>query len=119
MIYMRTNTAADYALLYFGIFIYSLSAVMNKAASQVPTLSAKFVIFYGCSLLILGVYAVLWQQILKRFSLVTAYSRRPMSMLFGMLWGWVIFKEKVTLQMVAGIVIILIGIRIGADKDAI
>lgn len=115
----RKNSIKDYILLYTGIFIYSLCSIMGKVASQYPLISFHFIFFYGLDLLILAVYALFWQQILKRFSLTTAYSNRPLATILGIIWGILLFRETVTIQMVTGAVIILCGIRIVVKADEI
>lgn len=90
---------------------------MSKAASGFPVLSMPFCLLYGCSLGFLAAYALIWQQILKRFPLTTAYSNRALVTVFGMIWGIIFFQEKITAGMVVGSVCILIGIRIVVNAD--
>ena len=68
------------------------------------------IIFYGVSILILGMYAILWQQILKRFSLTTAFFNKAITIIWGMLWGIIFFKEAITINMIIGAIIVLIGV---------
>ena len=109
---MKKNRLNKYLLLYSGIIIYSFSSVMSKAAASYTIASWKFPFFYGLSLFFLGVYALFWQQILKCFSLITAYSNRPLVTILGMIWGWLFFGESITPQMILGSAIIIIGIRL-------
>lgn len=106
-----------YLLLYIGIFIYSLCTIMNKLASSYPLLSLEFCFFYALGLFFLAVYAILWQQILKRLSLTTAYANRPLTMVFCMLWGKLFFDEVITWNMLLGATIILLGIRMVGNAD--
>lgn len=109
----------SYILLYIGIFIYSLCSIMNKLASTYHLFSLQFCFFYGCGLLCLAIYAVLWQQILKCLPLTTAYANRPLVMLLCMLWGKLLFDEVITWNMLLGAAIILVGIRIVGKADEI
>ena len=61
-------------------------------------------------LLNLAVYAVLWQKILKRFALTTAYANKGITVVWGVMWGCLVFHEQLTLGRIVGIVCILIGI---------
>ena len=61
---------------------------------------------------ILFVYAILWQQILKRTSLVVAYACRGIGIIYAILWGVLFFKEEITWKMIAGAVLVLIGVYI-------
>ena len=115
---MEKNKLNNYLLLYSGIIIYSLSSVMSKTAAGHSVSSWKFFAFYGLALSFLGVYALLWQQILKCFSLITAYSNRPLVTILGMVWGWLFFGESVTPQMILGSAVIIIGIRLVVAADA-
>lgn len=107
----------NYLLLYLGIFIYSFCSIMNKIASGYEFLSWYFCLFYGCGLLFLMLYAVLWQQILKSFPLTTAYANRSFVMILTMIWGLLLFKEHISLNMLIGAVIIMFGINLVVKAD--
>lgn len=99
-----------YALLHILLFFYSFCGVFSKLASDNRLFSLKFCIFYGISIFILGVYALLWQQILKKFSLTTAFFNKSVTIIWGMLWGILIFKESITINMIVGAMIVLLGV---------
>lgn len=109
---MKKNGFSKYLLLFFAIGIYSCCSLCNKLANHYEPLTWGFLLFYGCSIMILGIYAVLWQMVLKRFELSVAYSAKPLSTLLSMVWGVTLFHESVTWNMVIGAVIILIGMRV-------
>lgn len=113
----RTSFLKKYLFLYFGIFIYSVSTFMSKAASFHPLFSIQFLVLYGCGLSFLILYALLWQQVLKTFPLTTAYANRPFATVLGMLWGVLFFGEEITGNMLVGTALILIGIRIVVKAD--
>lgn len=108
---MKKNSLSDYLFLFFAIGIYSCCSLCNKFATGYDVLSWGFIFFYGCSIMILGIYAVLWQLVLKRFELSVAYSAKPLSTLLSMVWGVALFHETVTWNMVLGAAIILFGMR--------
>ena len=60
----------------------------------------------------LVIYAILWQQMLKKFPLTIAYASKATTIIWGMLIGYFIFKEKVTMFNIIGAVIVIIGIII-------
>ena len=99
-----------YLYLHILLFFFSFCGVFSKFASQNEFLSMKFIIFYGISILILGIYAILWQQILKKFSLTTAFFNKAITIIWGMLWGIIFFKEAITINMIIGAIIVLIGV---------
>ena len=99
-----------YVFLHLLIFFFSFCGVFSKLAAQNEFLSLKFCLFYGISILILGIYAILWQQILKKFSLTTAFFNKAVTIIWGMLWGVLFFKEVITWNMIIGTIVVLIGI---------
>lgn len=110
--HVKNNSVSEYGLLAVALVVFSCSSVCNKLAAGHPLLSWKFILFYGLSILILGVYAVLWQMVLKRLPLSTAYAGKPISLLLSMIWGVVLFREPVSWNMVLGAAIILAGLRV-------
>lgn len=59
---------------------------------------------------VMGLYAVLWQQILKRVELSLAYMFKGTSIVFVMLLAHVIFGEQITWNNIIGAIIIILGI---------
>ncbi len=106
----RRSTFTDYIFLYISSVIFSCTSVLGKLASQYSLLSTEFMIFYALELIVLFVYALLWQKVLKRFELSVAYANRPVVTLFGMLWGVLLFNETLTWNMALGALIIVFGI---------
>ena len=104
-------------ILQVIILIYTLSTVTAKFASNEEFLSIKFILFYGLEIFILGVYAKLWQQIIKKFEISVAYANRAMSLLWSIVWAIVFFGEQITLKNVIGVIIVIIGtIIVNSDE---
>lgn len=104
-------------ILQVIILIYTLSTVTAKFASNEEFLSIKFILFYGLEIFILGVYAILWQQIIKKFEISVAYANRAMSLLWSIVWAIVFFGEQITLKNVIGVIIVIIGtIIVNSDE---
>lgn len=99
----------DILFLQGIVIIYTLSGVAAKGASGSPFLSAPFVAFYGLEICILGVYAILWQQIIKKIDLSIAYANRSIALLWSMVWAVIFFKENVTIQNIMGVLIVIVG----------
>ena len=111
-------------LFLFGCYaLYSVSGIFGKLAAGHEIFSFRFLFFYGCEVCVLGVYAILWQRILKRFELNRAYAGRPLVTVLNMVWAVVLFHERFTLRMLIGTCVILIGIYLavttpkGASTD--
>ena len=104
-------------ILQVIILIYTLSTVTAKFASQEEFLSFKFIMLYGLEICILGVYAILWQQIIKKFEISVAYANRAMSLLWSIVWAIVFFGEQITLKNIIGVIIVIIGtIIVNSDE---
>lgn len=106
------NKVLSFLILHLSFFVYSLSSVFSKRAGEQPKINLEFVICYGLVLLILVIYAVLWQQNLKRMSLITAYANKAVTVIWGLLWGLLLYNEKITVNKAIGAVVIIIGIYI-------
>ena len=106
----KSTKARTYALLYGCYLIYSLCLVAAKFAAEFPLLSVTALSLYGLSLFLLGVFAFVWQQVLKRMTLTAAYANRAVTIIYSMTWGALLFAEKITWNMIAGGVIIMIGV---------
>ena len=98
-----------YILLYGAFFIYSLVAVCSKYASMQSTF-IKICFFLGLEIVFLGLYAIIWQQVLKNFSLVTAMASKGSVVILNLLWSVLLFSEKITLFNVIGAAVIIFGI---------
>ncbi len=107
-----------YIELHILLFIYSLGAVCSKYAAQSEFLSAEFLFFYGLVLVVLAVYAILWQQILRKLPLVTAYASKAVTVIWGLMWGLILFQETINMWKVIGAVIIVSGIYMVVMEDA-
>ena len=53
---------------------------------------------------------IIWQQILKRMPLTVAYANKPVTLIWGIIWGALIFGEKITVNMLIGAAVIFAGI---------
>ena len=64
----------------------------------------------GWCFVIMFAYAIIWQQILKRMPLTVAYANKPVTLIWGIIWGALIFGEKITVNMLIGAAVIFAGI---------
>ena len=106
-----------FLLLHISLLFSSLSGVCSKMAENQEFLSIPFFFYYGLVLVIMFGYAIAWQQILKRMPLTVAYANKPVSLIWGMVWGTLIFKEGITWKMILGAVIIFAGICLVVSED--
>ena len=101
-----------YLLLHGGFLLFSFSAVSLKAASGQETFSIPFLLFWGLALFILFAYAILWQIILQKFPLSTAYANRGIVVVWVIIWGMIIFGEQINVGKVVAAILIVTGIVI-------
>ena len=111
--------AKMYFLLHILMLIFSSSSICSKLAAQEAFLSVRFCMYYGMVLFILVIYAVCWQQILKKLPLVTAYANKAVTILWGLIWGRLFFGEQVTIQKIIGAIIIVGGIYLVVSEKEV
>ena len=63
-------------------------------------------------ILILGFYAIAWQQIIKRCDLSVAYANRSMAILWSLVWTVIFFHESLTVKNIIGVLIVFAGTMI-------
>lgn len=105
----RLQWVKNILMLQAVVVIYTLSSVVAKLATGKELFSFSFFLFYGLEIAILGVYAILWQQMIKRFDLSIAYANRAMALLWSALWAVLLFREGLGPKQVAGIVLVILG----------
>ena len=107
-----------FLLLHCLLLLYSCSEIASKLASGQEFLSFKFILFYGTVIVILGIYAIFWQMILKKIPLITAYANKSVTIIWGMIFGTVLFNEQITWNKILGAIIIIIGVYFVVLEDA-
>lgn len=104
-------------ILQLIVIIYTTATVMANFAAGYDFLSFHFCLFYALEILILGVYAILWQQIIKKFELTVAYANRSVALLWSMLWAVLLFGEVITVRNIIGVAIVIVGtIIVNSDE---
>ena len=103
--------------LHVLLLVYSLCGFFSKNASRQPFMSFEFCAFYAGMLAILVVYAIGWQQILKRLPLTVAFANKAITVVWGIIWGAVFFQEAITLPMIIGAIIVMAGIVLFSIAD--
>lgn len=103
--------------------VYTGSSVCSKIASShkgqielfgrtINGLDWTGILWIFLELCCLGVYAILWQQIIRHFDLSVAYANRAFAVCWTMLWGVLLFGEHIKPLNIVGVVIVLIGIML-------
>ena len=102
----------DILQLQGAVIVYSLSTVAGKLASDHPFLSFKYILFFGLEFVILAVYAIIWQQMIKKFQLSIACANKALTLLWSMLWNFIIFSTGITVWKIVGVGLVIVGVII-------
>lgn len=106
-----------YFWLHLLMMFYAIGGIFSKNAANEPFLSTKFFINYMAVLLILMVYAVFWQMILKKIPLTIAMANKSVTVIWGLIYGFLFFGEKITVGNLIGAAVIIAGIVIVVSAD--
>ena len=96
--------------------IYACTYICMKMAAFHSFLSVPYILWILGAIGVMAVYAVLWQQILARVQLSTAYMFKGTSLVFVLSLSALLFHEGITLQNVLGSLIIVSGIFLYAKS---
>ncbi|MCR4588197.1 MAG: transporter [Lachnospiraceae bacterium] len=105
----RGKFILNIVFMQFVVIIYTVSTVIAKFAAGAELFSFRFLLFYGLEIFGLGVYAILWQQVIKRNPLSVAYANRAMTLFWSMIWAVVIFRDRITVPNICGVLLVMAG----------
>lgn len=102
----------DFLLLHITLLLYAVVSVLGKYAGVNLAIkeTTLALVFMALEFLALGVYAILWQQTLRRMPLSFAYSNKGVCTLWACLFGLIFFGENLTWGKAIGIVVVLLGV---------
>ena len=98
--------------LTFAVAVYSSASIFSKLASGYDFLSLPYICSLGGVIIVMGIYAVLWQMSLKRVPLNQAYLFRSLGLVFGLVIAHLAFQELISWQNLLGAAIVLCGLLI-------
>lgn len=115
-------------LIQASVIVYTGSSVCSKIASgHKGTIELFGHTLHGLTwagfgwlfleLCCLGLYAILWQQIIKHFDLSVVYANRAFAVCWTMLWSVLLFGEHIKPFNIVGVLIVLVGIML-VNADA-
>lgn len=106
-----------YIVLNLSLLLYSCSGIFSKLASNQKGID--FIFCYGGMIAVLLIYAILWQQIIKRLPLTVAFANKAITIVWGMLLGRLVFQEQHTPRQIvaAGVIIVGVVLYILAGKE--
>ena len=117
---MNDSKIKTYFQLHILMFDFALFSLVAKIASKnLPPNSDfvfwKLVVYGGLAFLFLGIYAIFFQQILKKVNLTTAFSNKAVVIIWVFIFDVLFIKDTaITMQniwgKILGFLIILAGI---------
>ena len=93
-------------------FIYACTGICTKMASRHEMFSWPYLLWMAGAVSVIGIYAILWQQIITRIPISTAYMFKGTGLIFGLLFAHLLFSERITVYNIIGATIIIIGIAL-------
>lgn len=105
-----TKFNASYLALIGVNLLYACTSIFTKMASRQEMMSLPYLLWIAGAVGVMGVYAMLWQQVISRMQLSIAYMFKGTSIVFVLLFSALLFGEAITLNNVVGSLIILAGI---------
>lgn len=90
--------------------IYATVGIFTKLASLQVFMSWRYLFAFVGAVGVIGIYAILWQQIIRRIELSTAYMFKGTTIIFTMLFAHWLFGEQITWNNIVGAIIIIVGI---------
>ena len=106
-----------YIALHLFLMLYSTGGIISKMAGGHAFLSLPFILLYGAEILILAFYAIGWQQFIKRMPLSAAYANKAVTVVWGCIWGILVFHEQLTPGKAIGALLVLCGVALYGYAD--
>jgi len=96
--------------------LFSLTSVFSKAASvwynKEGLKSLMLFLFLFLMVANCGVYALLWQKVIKHFELNVVYANREIYMVWSQIWAVFIFHESLSVSNIIGLLLVMIGVLV-------
>ncbi len=106
-----------YIALHIVLMVYSTGGVLSKLAAGEAFLSISFCLFYGGMILLLMIYAFVWQQVIKHLPLTSAFANKAVTVVWGIIWGVFIFHEDISIGKILGAGLVVSGVVLYAISD--
>ena len=114
---MRKTEKWVFPVLHLLLLLFSLTTVLSKLAAGEAFLSLRFCLFFGGEFVLLGIYAIGWQQILKRLPLTLAYTNKAVTLVWSIVFGVLLFHETVSLKQLIGCALAVAGVVLFVRAD--
>lgn len=103
--------------LVTAFLVYSLTGVFTKLASMYDFFSLGYIAVFSVVVILLGIYAILWQKVLSFMPLNKAYLCKSVTILMILAVSTLVFNETVTINNIVGTGFIMSGLGVLAWKE--
>ena len=110
------KSVTKYGVLVGINLLYACVTLFTKFAAQQEFMSMSYCLGLTGAIVVMGAYAICWQQVLKRIELSTAYMFKGTSLIFVMLLAFAVLGETITTMNIIGAAVIIIGIALYAKE---
>lgn len=108
---MQSNLSIQRIIMLLLVFlIYSSANIFMKLAASSGRDILSIALYFSCAIGVLGIYACLWQKVLKHIPLATAFMFKSITVLYGMMFAFLFFGEVITINNIIGASLIIAGI---------
>ena len=114
---MKKTAPRVFLALHLLLLVFAFTTVLSKLAAGEDFLSLRFCLFFGGEFVLLGIYALGWQQILKRLPLTVAYANKAVTLVWSLAFGALLFHEQVQLKQVIGCALAVAGVVLFVKAD--
>lgn len=107
----------NYLILHLLFIVYACNTVLGRMAAPYDWDDwHRYACLCGV-LFLLGIYAIGWQLILKKFTLGIAYANRSMVVIWGILLAWLCLDESLSWTLLLGAGFIVSGILLVSSEE--
>lgn len=92
------------------MILVCVPVILKYAATNFPFKSWQYLSLFAICFGILGLYAIVWQKVLKSFTLIEAYSNKAISGFWFLILGYFLFGDTVSIWNFVGLLIITFGV---------
>ena len=114
---MKKTDPRVFLALHLLLLLFAFTTVLSKLAAGEDFLSLRFCLLFGGEFALLGIYALGWQQILKRLPLTVAYANKAVTLVWSLVFGALLFHEQVQPKQVIGCALAVAGVVLFVKAD--
>lgn len=114
----RLKLFTNFLFLHITVFIFALSLVANKMASNYLAVKGiwnkEFIVSMLCYGILTVLYAISWQINLEKYKLSFLYMNRAFYMVWSQIFAVIIFNNKLYIENIVGLCLIILGVWVNS-----